>query len=191
MAGVPDKEPSKWELIEDQLHASCRIFDVRRQFFRHPGDGREGDFFVLRTNDWVNVLALTRDEELVMVRQFRYGSQKLSLETPGGVAEKGEDPLTAGLRELREETGYSGKNARILSFCRPNSAILSNRCHFALVEEVEKVGDVQFDPNEEIETVLVPLTEIPSRISSGEISHSLALNAILHLFLERGMPDTS
>ena len=111
MSKAPDNEPSEWELLEDRLHAACRIFDVRRQLFRHPGDGREGNFFVLRTNDWVNVLALTCEEELVMVRQFRYGSRKLSLETPGGVAEKGEDPLEAGLRELREETGYSGKNA--------------------------------------------------------------------------------
>lgn len=182
-----NKIPKKWELIEDRLHAKCRIFEVRSQRFRHPKDGREGDFYVLNTSDWVNVLAITPAEEIVMVRQFRYGSRELSLETPGGVIEKGEDPVVAGLRELREETGFAGKSARLLSECRPNSAILSNRCHFVLAENVKKVAEVDFDPNEEIETVLVPIAEISDRVRSGEISHSLALNALFNLFLEKGL----
>ena len=179
--------PKKWELIKDRLHAKCRIFEVRSQHFRHPKDGREGDFYVLNTSDWVNVLAVTPTKEIVMVRQFRYGSRELSLETPGGVIEKGEDPVTAGLRELREETGFSGESARLLSECRPNSAILSNRCHFVLVENVKKVAEVDFDPNEEIETVLVPIEEILDRVRSGEISHSLAINALFNLFLEKDL----
>ena len=182
-----NKIPKKWELIEDRLHAKCRIFEVRSQHFRHPKDGREGDFYVLNTSDWVNVLAITPAEEIVMVRQFRYGSRELSLETPGGVIEKGEDPLVAGLRELREETGFSGESARVLSECRPNSAILSNRCHFVLAENVKQVAEVDFDPNEEIETVLIPIAEISDRVRSGEISHSLALNALFNLFLEKGL----
>ena len=186
MSNSASGQPSKWDLLDDRLHAECRIFEVRRQCFRHPVDGREGDFYVLKTSDWVNVIALTPAEELVMVRQFRYGSRKLSLETPGGVTEADENPLDAGMRELREETGFAGEGARLLSFCRPNSAILSSRCFFALVEKVEKVAKVDFDPTEEIETVLVPLNEIPALIRSGEISHSLALNALFLLFMEKG-----
>ena len=178
--------PSLWELLDDRLHAECRIFDVRSQLFRHPVDGREGDFYVLKTNDWVNVLPLTPEGELVLVRQFRYGSRKLSLETPGGVMEKGEDPVFAGMRELREETGYDSGQARLLAECQPNSAILSNRCHFVLAENAKKVAEVNFDPNEEIETVLAPLADVPDLVRSGEISHSLALNALFHLYLETG-----
>ena len=181
--------PKKWELVDDRLHAKCRIFEVRSQHFRHPIDGREGDFYVLNTSDWVNVLAITPAEEIVMVRQFRYGSRELSLETPGGVIEKGEDPVIAGLRELLEETGFAGKSARLISECRPNSAILSNRCHIVLAENVEKVAEVDFDPNEEIETVLIPIAKISDLVRSGEISHSLALNAIFNLFLEKGLPS--
>ena len=179
-----NKIPKKWEMIEDRLHAKCRIFEVRSQHFKHPKDGREGDFYVLNTSDWVNVLAITPADEIVMVRQFRYGSRELSLETPGGVIEKGEDPVVAGLRELREETGFVGESARVLSECRPNSAILSNRCHFVLVENVKKMDAVDF---EEIETVLIPIAEISDRVRSGEISHSLALNALFNLFLEKGL----
>tara|TARA_B100001094_G_scaffold331111_1_gene398397 strand:- start:1797 stop:2357 length:561 start_codon:yes stop_codon:yes gene_type:complete len=184
-----NKIPKKWELVDDRLHAKCRIFEVRSQHFRHPIDGREGDFYVLNTSDWVNVLAITPAEEIVMVRQFRYGSRELSLETPGGVIEKGEDPVIAGLRELLEETGFAGKSARLISECRPNSAILSNRCHIVLAENVEKVAEVDFDPNEEIETVLIPIAKISDLVRSGEISHSLALNAIFNLFLEKGLPS--
>ena len=87
----------------------------------------EGDFYVLDTNDWVNVIALTPDHEIVLVRQFRYGSKEQSLEPPGGVVERGEDPLVAGLRELQEETGYVGELPELLGVVRPNAAILSNR----------------------------------------------------------------
>ena len=180
-------QPSKWNLLEDRLHAKCRIFEVRSQHFKHPKDGREGDFYVLNTSDWVNVLAVTPNEEIVMVRQFRYGSRELSLETPGGVIEKGEDPVVAGLRELLEETGFSAESARLLSECRPNSAILSNRCYFVLAENVKKVTEVDFDPNEEIETVLVPIAKISDHIRSSKISHSLALNALFNLFLEKSL----
>jgi len=67
--------PSPWDLQEDNLHADCRIFEVRKQRLRRRSDGIEGEFFVLDTNDWVNVLALTPDQEIVLVRQFRYGSR--------------------------------------------------------------------------------------------------------------------
>ena len=83
------KLPSLWNLEEDRLHSNCRIFEVRKQRFIRKSDGLRGDFFVLDTNDWVNVLALTRNDELVFVRQFRYGSKEFSLEPPGGVVEKG------------------------------------------------------------------------------------------------------
>jgi len=115
-------------------------------------------------------------------REFGLEGMKVAL------VARGSESLEDCARELREETGYAGEGARLLSFCRPNSAILSNRCFFALVEKAEKVDEVAFDPNEEIETVLVPLDEIPPLIRSGEISHSLALNALFLLFLERGLP---
>ena len=103
-----DSLPSPWELEDENLHADCRIFEVYKRRFRRKSDGIKGDFFVLDTNDWVNVLAITPNRELVLVRQFRYGSQEYSLEPPGGVIEKGEDPVLAGMRELSEETAMLG-----------------------------------------------------------------------------------
>jgi 8-oxo-dGTP pyrophosphatase MutT (NUDIX family) len=134
----------------------------------------------------VNVLALTKSEELVMVRQFRFGTEAFSLEPPGGVIEKGESPVLAGARELKEETGFTGNSSGIIGSVCPNSAIMSNRCHFLLVEEAEKTSHTSFDPHEELETVLVPLEELRNLSQKGKINHSIALNGIFHLLLFLG-----
>ena len=174
---------SKWTRLKDDLHAECRIFDVRKSRFRRASDNKEGEFFVLDSNDWVNVLAVTSSREVVLVRQFRFGTETFSLEPPGGVIEEGEDPVLAGERELKEETGFTGVNARVIGSVFPNPAIMSNRCHFVLVENVEKTAGTAFDPNEELETTLVPVPELRDLVSKKEIVHSLAQNAIFHLLL--------
>ena len=176
--------PSLWDLKKDALHADCRIFEVRKQTQQRRSDGVLGDFFVLNTNDWVNVLALTESKELVMVRQFRYGSKKFSLEPPGGVVEKGEDPLVAGLRELQEETGFVGSDPELLGVVRPNAAILSNSCHIVMVRNVIKIADINFDQHEELITELYPVHELKRMVQDGSITHSIGLNAILMLLLK-------
>ena len=178
------KEPSPWDMQENNLHADCRIFEVRKQRLKRRSDGLEGDFFVLDTNDWVNVLALTTDDKIILVRQFRYGSKEQSLEPPGGVVERGEDPVVAGLRELQEETGYVGEEPKLLGVVRPNAAILSNRCHVILVRNAQKTAELNFDQHEELVTELYPVKELKEMVRSGEITHSIGLNSIMMLLLE-------
>ena len=119
----------RWEKGATRSLAATRIFDVQGVQFRHPVRGTEREFVVIDAPDWVNVLALTPDHRLVMVNQFRYGTDAFSWEIPGGVIDRGEDPVTAGVRELREETGYVGTSARLLGSVNPNPAIMNNRCH--------------------------------------------------------------
>ncbi len=176
--------PSPWDLEDDVLHADCRIFQVRKQRLVRRSDKVAGEFYVLDTNDWVNVLALTGDKQIVLVRQYRYGSKEFSLEPPGGVVERGEDPMVAGLRELVEETGYSGENPELLGIVRPNSAILSNRCHVILVRNVEKTALLNFDPHEELVTELYPIEKLKDMVLAGDITHSIGLNSILLLLLK-------
>jgi ADP-ribose pyrophosphatase len=158
-----NKLPSPWDLQNDELHADCRIFEVRKRKFKRRSDGVEGDFFVLDTNDWVNVLAITPDEQVV---------------------EKGEDPIIAGLRELEEETGYVGENPKLLGTVRPNAAILSNRCHVVIVRNVRKTAELNFDQHEELITELYPLSELKHLVKSGQITHSIGLNSVLMLLLD-------
>jgi ADP-ribose pyrophosphatase len=127
----------------------------------------------------VNVLALTPEHHLVLVRQFRYGIDDFSLELPGGVMEPGEGPAAAGLRELREETGYAGTPAVILGNVHPNPAIQSNRCHFVLVERATPTHDPSWDRDEEIQVTTVPVPDVLQLARTGGITHALVLNALL------------
>ena len=169
----------RWEKGATRSLAATRIFDVQGVQFRHPVRGTEREFVVIDAPDWVNVLALTPDHRLVMVNQFRYGTDAFSWEIPGGVIDRGEDPVTAGVRELREETGYVGTSARLLGSVNPNPAIMNNRCHLVLVEGAAPSGALEWDPDEEIEVATLPADEAYAWAQSGRITHSLVLNALL------------
>src|SRR5690606_1193995 len=148
---LPASPISKWSLESESVVASCRVFDLVSRRCRHPSRGSEDEFFVLKARDWVNVLPVTPDKRLVMVRQYRFGVQEFSWEIPGGVMDPGEEPLEAGLRELLEETGYSPRRARLLGRISPNPAILDNVCHFVLAEDVELSAGTAWDEHEELE----------------------------------------
>ena len=171
--------PARWEKAGRSLHASCQVFDVLHARYRHPGRGRERDFVVIEAPDWVNVVALTPDRRLVLVRQFRFGIDDFSLEIPGGVMERGEDPLAAAQRELREETGYTGRRARVLGAVHPNPAIMNNVCHLVLVEQAERTADLAWDHDEEIEVLTAPVDEVFAWAQGGRIRHALVLDALL------------
>jgi len=178
MAEAPSS-PSRWRKLRTAPHASTRIFDVLRATFHHPRRETERDFFVITAPAWVNVLALTPDHQLVLARQFRFGTEDFSLEIPGGMIDPGEDPVAAGLRELREETGYVGTRARLLGSVHPNPAIQNNRCHFVLVDEVRSAAELDWDPDEEIEVLTRPVDEVYALAYRGEITHALVLDALL------------
>lgn len=177
----PHPAPARWEILGRTLQAKTVVFDLQSVRYRHPVRRTEKDFVVVHAPDWVNVLALTRDGRLVLVRQFRFGIDALSLEIPGGVMEPGEDPVEAGLRELREETGFTGRNARLLGSVHPNPAIQSNRCHLVLVDDAERTAALEWDETEEIEVAMMPVDELLAHARAGGITHSLVLNALFLL----------
>ena len=172
--------PERWEKLADATIASTRVLDLHRTRFRHPRRNVERDFVVIRPPDWVNVIALTPDRHLVLVRQFRFGIDTFSLEIPGGCLEAGEDPVVAGVRELREETGYAGTSARLLGSVHPNPAIQSNRSHFLLVENATKTEEIEWDADEEIEVTTLPVDDVLALARSGGITHGLVLDALFH-----------
>lgn len=171
--------PSRWEKGASRSLASTRIFDLQGVQFRHPVRGTEREFVVIDAPDWVNVIALTTDHRLVMVNQFRYGTNDFSWEIPGGVIDAGENPVDAGLRELSEETGFAGGTSRLLGSIHPNPAIMNNRCHLVLVEGITRTAELEWDPDEEIEVATLPVDEVYAWAQSGRITHSLVLNGLL------------
>jgi len=174
----PEPKPSRWHKLGDSVLTHTRIFDLRTAHYRHPVRETERDFYVVHSPDWVNVIALTPDHQLVLVRQFRFGVDEFSIEIPGGVMDLNEEPIAAGLRELREETGYVGQNARIIGRVHSNPAILSNSCHLVFVEQVVPTAKLQWDADEEIEVLTVPVDEVYAWAHSGRITHSLVLDAL-------------
>lgn len=138
----------------------------------HDGTHRLEALSVSAT-DWCNVVAVTREDEVVLVRQFRFGTGTFSLETPGGVVDPGEAPEGAALRELLEETGYAGSAPVRLTRVHPNPALQSNEAHGFLVQNATFVDEASPDHGEDLEVVLVPASAIPSLIADGTISHAL------------------
>ena len=173
--------PQRWKRVRSEPHAVTRIFEVIRAIYHHPRREQEQDFFVINAPDWVNVIALTPDHQVVLVRQFRYGINDFSLEIPGGIIDAGEDPVAAGLRELREESGYVGEGARLLGTVHPNPAMQSNRCHLVLVENARASAELEWDADEEFEILTRPVDEVYALARNGGITHAMVLDALLLL----------
>jgi ADP-ribose pyrophosphatase len=171
--------PSRWEVVGRTTRLTTPIFKVDAVRYRHPVRATEREFVVINSPDWVNVVAVTPDQQMIMVRQFRYGIDDFSLEIPGGVMDSGEEPVTAGLRELREETGYTSESVRLLGSVHPNPAIQSNRSHFVLVEAAVKTHDLEWDTDEEIHVTLEPVESVLRKARDGTIKHALVLNALM------------
>ena len=172
--------PARWEHLGQSTLATTRVLDLRSVRLRHPRRAVERDFVVIASADWCNVIALTPDGKLVLVRQFRFGIEEFSLEIPGGIIDPGEDPVTAAVRELREETGYAGTSARLLASVHPNPAIQNNRCHLVLVENATLSGASEWDHDEEIEVVTAPVDEVLGWARAGKITHSLVVCGLMH-----------
>ncbi len=170
----------EWELIDHQIDKDYRVFQISTRTAKSPRTERIGTFYTIEADDWVNIIPLTPDNEVVMIRQYRHGSKKVTLEIPGGVAEE-ESSQDAAMRELLEETGFTGDVVTYLGAVNPNPAIFSNLCHTYLVENSHKVADLSLDPDEDIDVVLVPLSNIPDLIRDGTISHALVVVAF-HLY---------
>lgn len=172
-----------WQQGEPHLLAETRIFDLKERHAVSPLSGREGDFVYLDSVDWINVIALTEQKQVVLIEQFRHGLGEVTLEIPGGMVDPGETPEQACLRELQEETGYTGETIEMIGRVSPNPAIQNNYCYTGLVRNVNFTGITELDTHEEIAVRLADLEEIPDLIRSGAIHHALVVCAFHHLHL--------
>lgn len=174
-------KPAIWKRTESKKIADCRVFSIREDLCRREGDGKTGTFYVIENPDWVNVIALTAEKKVVLIEQFRHGTEKIILEIPGGMTDENEPPEEAARRELLEETGYSSENFVFLGKSHPNPAIQNNTIYHYLALDCEKTAETAFDEHESVITKLFPLTEIEKLIKEEKITHSLVI-AAFHWF---------
>tara|TARA_B100001250_G_scaffold404177_1_gene419758 strand:+ start:2431 stop:2994 length:564 start_codon:yes stop_codon:yes gene_type:complete len=176
---MPIKNPelTPWPLKESRSAGDYKIFKVRSDLRTSPRTGKEHEFFVIESVDWCNIIALTTDDQLVMVEQYRQGTNLVELELPGGMIDPGEGPLETAARELREETGYAGDAPKGSGFVYANPAIMNNKVHTVVIRNAAKQHDTELDAGEDLITRLVPLAEIPNLIDNGTIGHSLMVAA--------------
>ena len=172
-----------WKCIRSQPAQSFRVFSVRTDTTISPRTRTKHDFYVIESRDWINIIPLTDDDQVVMIRQYRHGSREVTLEIPGGLVDSGDTPKKAAARELLEETGYQAKKWIKIGVVNPNPALFNNRCHTYLAQKIKKVVAPTPDQTEDIETVLIPLKKIPGLISRGEIDHAMVITAFTWYFL--------
>ncbi len=177
----------RWTRLETKTIHETPIFTLEEVALARPGREEPARFVQIRSPDWVNVIPFTEDGRVILIRQYRSGTHAITLEIPGGMVDPGEDPLSTAARELTEETGWVAGTVEEIGSVEPNPAFLDNRCNTYLAEGCRPVGQTDFDPDEEIETLLVPLAEIPRLIASGQIRHALVIAAFYHLFVTRGV----
>src|SRR5215831_14640910 len=167
-----------WEEVERELLQDCRVFTVSRSTAKSPSTGQPHPFYRIDSSDWVNIVALTRDDELVMVRQYRHGEARVTLEIPGGLVDPGESAADAAARELLEDTGYRAPSVQRIGGVNPNPALFGNRTDTFLARGVERVGEIQNGHTEETVVELVPRAELRARLRAGEITSALVIAAL-------------
>lgn len=167
-----------WEKTESIRGEHLILFSPRYDTVIHPVSGRSFRRLVLEAPSWVNVVARTPEGEIVFVKQYRFGTESITLEIPGGVVDPGEEHGTAARRELREETGYTSESWRYLGCVEPNPAFQDNLCHHWLAEGVVQSHGQELDDGEDIEILCLPAERVRAMVRGGEIRHSLVLTAL-------------
>lgn len=180
------RHPPAWRLVAQDHLQHCKVFDVHRATMASPRTGEHHPFYRIESPPWVNVVALTPDDALVMVRQFRQGSRDVTLEIPGGIVDPGESPAEAGARELLEETGYRAARLESLGSINPNPAIFGNRVFMQVATGCEPVAEIRNGATEETMVELLPLDALGDTVRAGGIDHALVVAALYAFDLWRG-----
>jgi len=167
----------RWDLIKSTIQGEYRVFRVREDRTRSPRTGDEHSFYVIESSDWINVIPVTPEGKIVFIRQYRHGTEQITLEVPGGMIDPGESGEEAARRELREETGYDTDEILYLGNVAPNPAIHNNLCHSYLARNVHIFGSQRLEGTEDIDVLLVDPAEVPRLIVDGAINHALVVTA--------------
>ena len=174
----PKDAAMDWREISRETAGDYRIFTVERSVAQSPVDGESRTFHRIQSQSWTQIIPITGEGQIVLIRQFRHGAQRVTLEIPGGLVDPGEDPAEAAMRECLEETGYRVRHAEPLGVVNPNPALFANRLYGYYATGAERERAVQNTGTEVTEPMLVPIVELPAMLLSGAIDHALVAQTL-------------
>ena len=166
---------TSWKILESKYLRPRYRFDQIEL-----NNGKTFEAVALEFRSWASVLALTKNQEVVLIRQYRHGAQEVFWEFPGGVVDDGENPLDGAQRELAEETGYTASNLIEVGRFYPNPALQTNLMYGYLAYDAEETDVQRLDDAEDIEVHLVPLDELIAMTQRGEFLNGLQIAVLFH-----------
>lgn len=162
-----------WKILESNyLRSNVRVDKCE------TSNGRVIEPLVLEYGTWVTIVALTEQQEVLLIKQYRHGAQKIIWELPGGAVDEGEEPIDAAKRELLEETGYTSDNIIEVGKVSPNPASHTNLMHAYIALDAWRIGDQALDEIEEIEVYPIPLDEVILMVKNGQVLQSLHVSTL-------------
>lgn len=181
MEDIGDYSHLMWKTVRKEGVFSCPIFDVEK-VVRRNDVGKEGTFISVNAPEWVVIIPWFRDQKgnpcFIMEKQYRHGSDSITVEFPAGIVEKGEKPEIAALRELLEETGMKAKKLTLLGNVSPNPAFMDNRQFFFLAEELEIVSGQELDENEIIDVFSISVEDVINNMGKGHYDNGIMMAAL-------------
>lgn len=175
-----------WSVVKENKEYTTPIFNLlkRTMKLQAEDESSEGDFYVLEAPEWINVIAIAADQQVLLVEQYRYGTEEPTLEIPGGMVDEGEEPQEAARRELLEETGYRSESWSNLGKVSSNPAIMTNYTHIYLAEDCVFEGAGNTDSYERINVHKMPVEEFLELVSNGTVHHAIVLAAVARYLLK-------
>lgn len=177
----------KWKVIESKRLFSEPWFTVRKDICELPNGNKHSAYYILEYPDWATAFALTDDDQVIMVKQYRHGLGEMSMELPGGVIDKGETAGLAIARELREETGYEFEQIEEIGKVAPNPATSNNYMHMFIARGGKKVADQKLDDTEDVEVLICSIEEVKEMLRENRIVQSLHSTCIFYALEKLGL----
>jgi len=172
----------QWKVLESEYLFKKDWLTIRKEKCELPNGAITEAYYILEYPEWVSAFALTEENKLIMVRQWRHGLGVISTELPGGVIDKNESLEDGIKRELKEETGYEFNKFEYMGKISPNPATSNNYMHMFFATGGKKVAEQQLDETEDVEVVTFSIEEVKKMIKENKIVQALHVATILYAF---------